>query len=122
MADTLSTRRLHKLCSTVLGTGFLAGSTKLYEIERAAWACYQESPSGADRALCFAMGHLFERLAKRQDGEPVSPEEGVRLANLLNQPIRECTDYLVGAESVRDGLQILTVLVDAIHAAKLFGN
>jgi hypothetical protein len=115
----LEAHRLHKLCSDLLGSGFVAGSSKLYEIERAAYACLDQC-SGVDRTICFSMAVVLDHLAKSQQDRPVLPEEGVALANALNQPLNQCADYLVGRGSGLDPMQLVARLMDAyVRVARL---
>jgi len=117
--DSLTARRLHNLCTDMLETGFIAGSTKLYEIERAAWDCFRSS-TGTEQTICYVLATLFDRLAAAQDGEAVSPSDGARLLNILGQPIRQCIDHLVGRKVGLDSLQLVISITEAYHKADLF--
>ena len=120
-ADSLAARRLHSLCGGVLDSGFIAGSTKLYEIERAAWDYFYDC-SDIERTVCYVIATLFERLAKSQDGETVSADQGARLLNILGQPIRQCIDHLIGHDVGKDSLQLVRAITDAYHKANPFNR
>jgi hypothetical protein len=105
----------------MLQTGFIAGATKLFEIERAAWDCFKQM-TGDEQSICFVLATVFGRLAKRQDGEPVAVGEGAQLNNDLGQAIRQCTDFLVGNSNEKEPSQVLSPLISAIWKAQLFAT
>jgi hypothetical protein len=91
----LTVRRLHDRYAEIRKTGYLAGSSQLYELQRLAHQCASHL-TGFQQHLCAQLEAVFGSVAASQDGEPVSPEEGARLLDLLDQPISQCLDFIEG--------------------------
>lgn len=104
MPVSASTYRLRLRYAEIRSQGYLAGSSLFYELQRLAVKCTKEL-QGTEQLLCVRLSEIFERIAKSQDGQAVTAEEGARLSDILDQPIANCIDYLCGrtaSQSARD--------------------
>jgi hypothetical protein len=110
--DNLSIHRLHGLYASLRKSGFLAGASKLYEIERALWKCFDEA-SGSDRIIAYTLATIIGRIVNAQDEQAVEASEGIVLANVLDQPIAQAMDFLIGKSAGADAAKIQAALVDA---------
>lgn len=98
---------------TALTTGgYLAGSARLFSLERTCWNLLPQC-EGPAKAIIFALACLFELLARRQDGEPVTAEEGERVFSLFDGPIRACLRHLVRGDSEQEPIVLIGRMAEA---------
>lgn len=68
------------------------------------------------KVVCSALAGIFDKIAKRQEGEAVSPEEAETLFAAIDQPVAQCLDYMVGIEFGLTGAELSTSLNNAFDA------
>jgi hypothetical protein len=95
---------------TVAGT--LAGSGKLYQFERMCWEILAHG-EGAAKPVAFSLAAIFEFLARRQDGEPVTHEEAQFVYSIFDQQIVACLDFLSGRDALADPLRLVSEIAIA---------
>ena len=89
----------------------IAGASTLYALGRTSLRLAKET-RGEKRVLLFVLASIFEHLATRQDGEPISYDDASSLFNSLNPAIQSCLTYLDDSDQT-DASLLLHCLVDA---------
>jgi len=108
----IANQRLREKYSEIRATGYLAGAMLLYEFERCAWTSFEAEEAGR-RSICFLLASVFDGLARRQEGGPVTADYGARLHGILDQPIMESVEIPTGRNETSNWPNAINRLVDA---------
>ena len=102
----------------MLSEGFVGGSGRLFGLERLAWQCHEQTDQDS-KIICAGIAHLFDRIAKRQEGEAVLAEQASRLCNRISQPLLHCLDAMSGKDSGVSSIDLVGNLVASYEAWSL---
>jgi hypothetical protein len=92
-------------------TGFLGGSSFLYELERYAWTSF-EGEHHTRRLTAFVLANVLNGLAKRQEtAGAVTADYCGKLHAALDQHIMVCIDILAGRATTTNELKAVTDLL-----------
>ena len=109
---SITANQLRQEYIALTAAGSLGGSGKLYQFERMCWEILAQGDSTA-KPVAFCLAAIFDFLARRQEGEPVTFEEAQRLYSILNQSIVACLDFLSGRDARADALELISGIATA---------
>jgi len=114
------------LCSTIddlrqefeelVAGGAIAGTNRLYNLAARA-NNVAKVVSGSERVVAFVLSAVFNSLAVKMNGQPVTVHAGQELYQRLHGPIDRAIELLAVGVPNGDAMSAASAVVDALYAA-----